>query len=928
MKRILLIALPLFPAALMYFHTTRSAPAEQPGQRAAQAVSFRVVFGWKQEKALDYSGSISLSEGKVLTVKPWRFFGDDSVKGSSWKLALRKTAFENQPDKPAPGGVQNFVPAGVVVTVEAPSSAVARIRTAQGDVEAPLRDMQYGRILTFRNGDVTVERAPLVEQVSTGSGENDYPSLTVTRQGAVWTAWQAFEDGGDTVYARHSTPNGWSQNFRLTEQKTDVYRTAVAEDGRGRIWVVWSERAGQDWDLYSRTYDGKSWSARRKITSLDRPNMSHRLGVDSAGTLHLVWIGYRGGQSHVFWSKLSGDTWSTAKNISGPGAWVPEMGFDSKGSLYIAWDSYRNGNYDIFLRKISSDGAAGGIIQVTKSPAFQAHPSITVDKRDRVWLAWDESDVNWGKDYFNHDTVTRGAVLYSRRKPRVAVLEGGVWKQPKADILEPVPGRYSRYIQFPRITCDGKGRIWLSLQVRTASGTNRDDNWSNNGSWERFLTSIEGDRWTPLMPIPDSSSRPEGTFEIQPTATGPWMIWATDNRPGFGSRKADASYEVDTARFENRAESAIPSLVAFNEEMPAATPVHANEPADVARMRTYRASAGGATYRIVRGDFHRHTEISQDGAGDGSVEDYFRYMLDAAAMDTGIIADHSAGGTDYTWWRTEKAIDLFLIRDRFTALFGYERSVKFPNGHRNVVFANRGVPVLKIPLAENRGTQNTGPLLYPYLKQYRGICFGHSLTTNQGTDFRDNDPEVEPLVEIYQGYRTSYEYEGAPRSTGGEKAHPEGYYRSALAKGYKLGVQSSSDHVSTHSSYTLVYTPDANRTSIVESMRQRRAYGATDNILVDYRATDDRGRVHFMGEAFDSTAAPKLSVKIAGTTRLSKVEVVKDGKFVFLSQPEGQNTEFTYVDNNPQKGTSYYYVRVIQADGNLAWSSPMWVNYR
>src|SRR6185369_16902435 len=69
--------------------------------------------------------------------------------------------------------------------------------------------------------------------------------------------------------------------------------------------------------------------------------------------------------------------------------------------------------------------------------------------------------------------------------------------------------------------------------------------------------------------------------------------------------------------------------------------MHPNESADVARMRAWRTTAQGVNYRIVRGDFHRHTEISYDGAGDGSVEDYYRYMLDGAAMDTGIIADHN-----------------------------------------------------------------------------------------------------------------------------------------------------------------------------------------------------------------------------------------------------------------------------------------------
>jgi phospholipid/cholesterol/gamma-HCH transport system permease protein len=43
--------------------------------------------------------------------------------------------------------------------------------------------------------------------------------------------------------------------------------------------------------------------------------------------------------------------------------------------------------------------------------------------------------------------------------------------------------------------------------------------------------------------------------------------------------------------------------------------------------------------------------------------------LDAAEMDTGIITDHNAGNdNEYTWWRTEKAHDLFLIKGRHTPL--------------------------------------------------------------------------------------------------------------------------------------------------------------------------------------------------------------------------------------------------------------------
>ena len=105
-----------------------------------------------------------------------------------------------------------------------------------------------------------------------------------------------------------------------------------------------------------------------------------------------------------------------------------------------------------------------------------------------------------------------------------------------------------------------------------------------------------------------------------------------------------------------------------------------------------------------------------------------------------------------------------------------------------------------------------------------------------GTDWRDNDPEVEPLVEIYQGDRVSAEYEGAPktaitgRMTGAPGGfRPAGFVWNAWAKGYKLGVQSSSDHLSTHISYACTIAEEFTRDGLVDAMRKRHSYGATDN---------------------------------------------------------------------------------------------------
>jgi hypothetical protein len=933
-------------ASLAVFVSSQQNPPPSPaGATPPVRTALRVTFGEKQERETDYSGTIALSDGRVIEIIPWRFFGEDKVQGNTgWSLFTRRANFENQPDHPVPistpGPTQNFVPKGVTAVLDAPPNAGATIETTRGTYTMQLDQLRDGRLLSFEDGDVTVQAVPAPSRVSAARPglnavvEHDYPSMTIARNGSAWIAWQVYEGGGDRVLVAHSAADGWTAAEPLTPPGRDIFRTAIAPDARGRMWVVWSEREGAEWHLYARAYDGRSWSPPRKLTNANGPNFFHRMVRDHTGNLHLVWIAHLNTESHVVWSKLDGDTWSAPREISGASAWMPDAAADSQGNLYIAWDSYRTGNYDIFLRRIAADGSLGPIQAVTTSPRFQAHASLAVDRADRVWLAWDESGSNWGKDYARDDTW-RGTSLYTDRRPRVAVLENGKWLQPAGDPMAAVPERYRRYAEKPRLASDGVGRIWMAIEMRISTAQNRSDFWANNGRWETFLTAYEGDHWRPAAPLPLSSTRPDGPFTLAPTANGLWAAWTNDNRlfhtaAGAPNRRHN---DIEFARADGDSAPPSPVFTAYVESGGNAAAIHAREADDVRRVRAYRAQIGGAELRILRGDFHRHTEISPDGAGDGSLEDYFRYMIDAARMDTGIVSDHNAGPDEYTWWRTEKAHDLFRIPGGYTPLFGYERSVPYPNGHRNVVFAQRGVQVLPISPEENKGAVNSGTVLYPYLKQNRGICMLHSLATDQGSDYRDNDPEVEPLVEIYQGYHANYEYEGAPRAETSDynvtthgPYRPAGFYWNALAKGLKLGTESSSDHVSTHTSYTMIYTPSADRTDMVESMRKRHAYGATDNIVLDFRARDRQGHEWMMGDSFQA-ATPVFHIKVLGTGVIETVEIIKDGKFVYSTAPKSATAEFDYVDNAgaTDSAESWYYVRVMQADRNMAWSSPMWV---
>jgi hypothetical protein len=358
---------------------------------------------------------------------------------------------------------------------------------------------------------------------------------------------------------------------------------------------------------------------------------------------------------------------------------------------------------------------------------------------------------------------------------------------------------------------------------------------------------------------------------------------------------------------------------------------------------------------IVRGDFHRHTELSWDGGGtnDGSLQDFYRYMIDAASMDFGASTDHQGGAWPYWWWYTQKMTDMYHAPGAYVPIFGYERSVQYPNGHRNMFFAKReesrvtpfllkeGAAGFGLPLGPQGDEPGVGTgeviandtkMLYEEIRGRYGLAISHTSGTRMGTDWRDNDPALEPVVEIFQGCRTNYEAPGAPFAADEKKDavhiktagfHQEGWVSNAWAKGYKLGVTASSDHGSTHISYALVYTADASRQGVLGAIRKRHTYGAMDNILLDVRMGE-----HFMGDEFPLAQAQPIRVKARGTRAIARVDVIKDNRIVYSSAPKRQNVELEYTDKGGVSGRHFYYVRVQQDDGKVAWASPFFVNYK
>jgi len=928
------LTLALLGVLTLVWRPSGAAQAQPDDSRGQRTILARV--GVTDTAGRSWSGTLEPESGdaQVTALMGYRFTAEDRIgaDGRSFEFSTRPWISGTVDLSPGRPGPRPILANGIYATVRGGDSARFRIQLGEFRHAFPLGELTGGRLVTLAGGNIEIEEAATAEPLDTRAGEADFPSIAAGPAGRA-VAWQEFLGERDRLVVREFSGGAWlAPDVFETPETRDVHRTAVAYDGAGTLFVVWSAQVNGDWDLFGLRKTAAGWRSVERLTEAAGPDFHHQLAAGPRGDLWLVWQAFRDTQSDIHLRRFHDERWGPEVKISESRAndWEPSVAVTGEGLAWVVWDSYDQGNYDVFAR--SYDGArAGAVRPITRSTRFEARASAAADSRGRLWIAFEEAEANWGKDY-GYLVKDRGNPLYQTRRLKVVRLTGDRIEEPVRPVADAFPLGAPDFLHAPRIAVSSDGSVVIAALELTHADRVLEV-WGVRGVWENLILALDGGGWRRHSVLPSSRGANDVRAAIAAGSSGAlWAAWAEDGRLfGAGLPRRQS---IRTATLEPVRAGGEIAVKPFEGRPELAPPVHASEADNVRAVRDYLVRSGGKSFRIYRGDLHRHTSLSADGVGDGSLWDFYRYQLDAAQMDMATVTDHQGGATPYNWWKTQKSTDLFLIPGRLVSIYACERSVPYPNGHRNFVFPNRGVPILPITPEERQGKTRSAVAVLPYLRRYNGISFRHTIATNQGTDWADHNNELEPLVEIYQGHRVAYEHEGGPKGATAEKAYlhrsgyqPAGYFWNALAKGYRMGIQASSDHCSTHISYTSVLAEGNTREALIDAMRKRRTYGATDNIVLDFRVQAD-DKEYLQGEELTTGARYKLTVNVIGAAPIRRIDVIHNERYAYTQTPGGSKSAgFEYEEPKPAAGENRYYVRVEQEDGNLAWSSPVWIRY-
>lgn len=310
-----------------------------------------------------------------------------------------------------------------------------------------------------------------------------------------------------------------------------------------------------------------------------------------------------------------------------------------------------------------------------------------------------------------------------------------------------------------------------------------------------------------------------------------------------------------------------------------------------------------------------------------------------------------------TWKNVSHYLTEFSEEDRFITFFGQQwLGQEAEEGLRHLVIAKEGKPLLR----------RKDPKYNSLAKLYHGFhpkelvaipCF--TMGSRTFYDFAAFDSDYERVVEIYNAWGSSEctEEEGNLRpihSNTQEGVHPieGGSIRKALNANCRFGfVAGGLDDRGAYSGYfegdqeqyspglTAIMAKEHSRATLLESLYQRTCYATTGaRIILTFSLSGSA-----MGSEVQTADKPgclvnrHISGSVAGTCKLHTIEIIRNGEVIHTFHPTEYWMDYSYDDLEPLKSITlpggndkppfiYYYIRITQEDGHIAWSSPIWVD--
>jgi hypothetical protein len=683
-------------------------------------------------------------------------------------------------------------------------------------------------------------------------------------------------------------------------------------------YLFWAEGSVQNWAIHA-IHEDKIGKAEplKLISHWGRPLSIHGC-TQADGSGVLIWE-ERVGLSTRIRLSLVGDLISEPINVTdGESNSYDPVCCISGDRLYLAYTSFFRGNYVIFLevRDLTGKMVTAPMQVSTESRACE-YPSLYPRAAGGVWISF---------ALFPEDLFEEKYVKHHRRRAQHQFF--GSWSELRAGFYDgqnligilatslerigATGGWLTSWIVYgsrgggrSQILEDTTGRAHLLFRQFTDGHnpnislmTLKDDHWaepvvlSENAHFELPLSASLNGNEVCLASVHDARSgreRLDSINEVQ-IETSSFMLPVTDIPPDYETR----SYYLSAAPTPSIVEPRLPDIMV------------------------------SGLYQ-VRGQTHTHSSLSVCvRMHDRDLHTNYRFMQDVMDCRFGGTTDHA-----YNQWAmenvvTRKTADYYYFPGEFIALQAYEWTGSRVNhrggpfGHVNVLsFEETGrIPFYTPTDPDSEGSDLES--LWKELDDRRILTIPHHVQDNMHPYYWHFFSERHlSVVEIFQDARGSGEIADGPGITNFIKSVEDHWVNTALQQGRNFGFIAGGDHMGLAAAVVLV--KEITRDSLYEAFKARRCFATTGVAAHMKFVCNDRS----MGEEILCDHAD-FAVEIETTGEIEVMDIIRDGIIHSRLSYDSNKISYSWSASKIRSG-EYWYLRIILADGEIIWSSPIWL---
>ncbi len=744
------------------------------------------------------------------------------------------------------------------------------------------------------------------------------PELCFTSEGILWSAWASYQKGRFRLAVCSHRADTWGEIVYPDPGSADQLDPQWIIGVSGLPRLVYSAHAGGRWTIRETTKIPGGWSDPVLIGDGTFPSACR------AG--NAIWVAWEN-KGRIFYKTQIDNSWkSKPESISPelPSGYLssPVLSPGPTGEVWLAWTCAQIGYQGIRLQRIDQSGHP--VLIADEGSGVNRHPQLSTDGNGRVWIVFESLSAVARNQKASLAEQKLPVYVYDRTyrihfpASTVKVTDGNSWWIPETPI-HPAPGL------MPSLHCSNGGTVWLFS--RSFVGYS-----SPLLYFSPLVESLSAEGWKNHGAVWTTAPGYKSTLSVAEDKHGQvWAAWAQHDREKKGFTDTPSWTHMDgpdrilVVRTPERPDAGPPRLIPWERGQ-----IPSQEPLIFPRFQTTYQQEN---LQVYFGDLHQHSEFSGCGRHNGFIDQNQRYSRVVRGLDFMSTIDHGEHLNDHTWRWTQLAAERNNLPGKFVTFTGFEWTSEFDaggnlyRGHYNALFRTVGKGDNFFSASDP--ATNTPLELWTALRKAVGgphnvLTFAHHTSRRMAwLTWNYYDPEMAPLIEIAQA-RGSYEYGGCYMGPelDNDCTRVSGHYiQDGLNRGMRFGFIASGDHGGRQ--LAAVYAPELTRDQIFKALKAKRVYATSgERILLDVRLNG-----HFMGEEFElENPSRKLHIQSIGTAPLVEVDVFRNGRSIKQWAVNSHTIELDWEDSEPLwQRESYYYVRIVQADGAQAWSSPIWV---